>query len=246
MVDIEVAVTLWFMPRKEKSGGESLEGSGGFEGQHPEAMDEQDRVELEERQLGDLSTGSEADRKTQIGIRLDPEMTKMLSEIRNWFDVRDPEVEFLGEEARGKALCQSDTSVARFILEAGIKHLYGDLEIERIIDYVDREYTRCNGYAEGSHLHWELSEGIASGLSDGMISNLIHEGAKRALDRQRLNDTRVRTSLNAKRLEQRFREKFPDKSRWTETIKQLREVDDAMYPSCPDPDYEEPTPKFER
>lgn len=235
------------MPRKEQSGGESLEGGESPEVQPKEVMEEEQLVELEKRQLGDLSTGSEADRKTQIGVRLDPEMTKMLSEIRNWFDVRDPEVEFLGEEARGKALCQSDTSVARFILEAGIKHLYGDLEIERIIDYVDREYTRCNGYVDENHLHWELGEGIASGLSTVMINNLINEGAKRALDRQRLNDTRIRTSLNAKRLEQRFKEKYPDDSRWENTKKYLGEINEKMYPAEPDMGiFESRPPKYER
>lgn len=231
------------MPGKEQSGGESLEGGDKQEISSKAVMAGQ---ELVEHQLGDLTTGGEAERKTQIGIRLDPDMTKMLSEIRNWFDVRDPEVEFLGEEARGKALCQSDTSVARFILEAGIKHLYGDLEIERIIDYVDRQYTSQNGYVELNELHWELEQGIASGLSASMISNLVNEGAKRALDRQRLNDTRIRSSLNAKRLEQRFKDKYPDESRWENTKKQLSEIGDVMCPKPPDDFFSDPRPpKFE-
>ena len=87
-------------------------------------------------QMGDLTTGAEAERKTQVGIRLDPEMTRMLGEIRNWFEVRDPRIELLSEEAQGKGICSSDTSVARFILEAGIKHLYGELELERINRFV--------------------------------------------------------------------------------------------------------------
>ena len=74
-------------------------------------------------------------KKTQIGIRLDGPGSKMLTEIRNWC-ARQKSVEFLGEEGMGPSIASTDTTLARFILDAGVKALYSDVQNDELINEV--------------------------------------------------------------------------------------------------------------
>ena len=74
-------------------------------------------------------------KKTQIGIRLDGPGSNMLAVIRNWCS-KQKSVEFLGEEGMGPSIASTDTTLARFILDAGIKALYSDVQNDELIDEV--------------------------------------------------------------------------------------------------------------
>ena len=89
------------------------------------------KQENTENQVNETDSG----RKTQIGIRLDGPGSKMLADIRNWCS-RQKSVEFLGEEGMGPSIASTDTTLARFILDAGIKALYSDVQNDELIDEV--------------------------------------------------------------------------------------------------------------
>ena len=82
-------------------------------------------------------------KKTQIGIRLDSSGSKMLARIRNWCSNKKY-VEFLGEEGVGSAIASTDTTLARFILDAGIKALYSDVQNDELIDEVAAWFKEGN------------------------------------------------------------------------------------------------------
>ena len=81
----------------------------------------------------DPIAGTDSGKKLQIGIRLDADGSRMLASIKNWFS-RQKSVEFLGEEGTGPAIASTDTTLARFILDAGIKALYSDVQNDELID----------------------------------------------------------------------------------------------------------------
>ena len=87
----------------------------------------------------------DSSRKTQIGIRLDSSGSNMLARIRNWC-ANKKYVEFLGEEGVGSAIASTDTTLARFILDAGIKALYSDVQNDELIDEV------ADWFKSGSHI----------------------------------------------------------------------------------------------
>ena len=84
---------------------------------------------------------TDSGKKTQIGIRLDADGSRMLASIRNWFS-RQKSVEFLGEEGTGPAIATTDTTLARFILDAGIKALYSDVQNDELIDEVAKLFKK--------------------------------------------------------------------------------------------------------
>ena len=86
------------------------------------------KPENTENQLNETDSA----KKTQIGIRLDGPGSKMLADIRNWYS-KQKSVEFLGEEGMGPSIASSDTTLARFILDAGIKALYSDVQNDELI-----------------------------------------------------------------------------------------------------------------
>lgn len=92
-------------------------------------MDDQDQKKRKANEDYDSS------RKTQIGIRLDSSGSNMLARIRNWCSSKKY-IEFLGEEGVGSAIASTDTTLARFILDAGIKALYSDVQNDELIDEV--------------------------------------------------------------------------------------------------------------
>ena len=125
-------------------------------------MDDQDQKKKQGNEDYDSS------RKTQIGIRLDSSGSNMLARIRNWC-ANKKYVEFLGEDGAGSAIASTDTTLARFILDAGIKALYSDVQNDELIDEV------AGWFKSGSHIgivsaNLDSSYGLPYDLSQKIIA----------------------------------------------------------------------------
>ena len=83
----------------------------------------------------DVNEDYDSQKKIQIGIRLDSSGSNMLARIKNWC-LKKNLIEFLGEEGMGSAVASTDTTLARFILDAGIKALYSDVQNDELITEV--------------------------------------------------------------------------------------------------------------
>ena len=142
-------------------------------------------------------------KKTQIGIRLDGPGSKMLAEIRNWC-VKKKSIEFLGEEGMGVSIASTDTTLARFILDAGIKALYSDFQNDQLIQEVAIWFKENVGIGKVSM--W-LAEKY--GLPEELHKKILILGFKRSQEISRSEEfTNVKTQ--SQRLESKFKEQLKD------------------------------------
>ena len=146
---------------------------------------------------------TDSSKKTQIGIRLDGPGSKMLAEIRNWC-VKKKSIEFLGEEGMGVSIASTDTTLARFILDAGIKALYSDFQNDQLIQEVAIWFKENVGIGKVSM--W-LAEKY--GLPEELHKKILILGFKRSQEISRSEEfTNVKTQ--SQRLESKFKEQLKD------------------------------------
>ena len=157
------------------------------------------KPENTENQVNETDSG----KKTQIGIRLDGPGSKMLAEIRNWC-LKKKSIEFLGEEGMGVSIATTDTTLARFILDAGIKALYSDLQNDQLIEEVAIWFKENAGIGKVSF--W-LSDKY--GLPDELHKKILILGFKRSQEISRSEEfTNVKTQ--SQRLDSKFKDQLKD------------------------------------
>lgn len=157
------------------------------------------KPENTENQVNEIDSA----KKTQIGIRLDGPGSKMLAEIRNWC-VKKKSIEFLGEEGMGVSIASTDTTLARFILDAGIKALYSDFQNDQLIQEVAIWFKENVGIGKVSM--W-LAEKY--GLPEELHKKILILGFKRSQEISRSEEfTNVKTQ--SQRLESKFKEQLKD------------------------------------
>jgi len=127
-------------------------------------------------------------RSIQVGIRLDPRMTSMLSDVRDWL-AEKPLVEYDGASGSGAEVAKTDTSLAGFLLKAAIENLYADRLIDLLIDeaaaiwseeYMPSEFEIADPI-NSEYVRWQLKEKFpeANGISADVLSQLIEQGRLR-------------------------------------------------------------------
>ena len=141
-------------------------------------------------------------KKTQIGIRLDGPGSKMLAEIRNWYS-KQKSVEFLGEEGMGPSIASTDTTLARFILDAGIKALYSDLQNDELIDEAASLFKK---YSVGKVCKLLTDK---YGLPDDLERKILVLGHKRAQEISKSEEF-ANVKTQAQRLDSKYKEELAD------------------------------------
>ena len=142
-------------------------------------------------------------KKIQVGIRLEESTSKMLAEIREWISNK-PNVDFLGEEDKGSAVSASDTTLARFILESGIKALFSDMQNDQLIEEVAQMWKEINSAGK---IHYRLSEKY--GLPVELEKKLIVLGWKRSQEQAKAGQF-SNVKSQAKRLDLKYEEDLVD------------------------------------
>ena len=141
-------------------------------------------------------------KKTQIGIRLDGPGSNMLAEIRNWCS-KQKSVEFLGEEGMGPSIASTDTTLARFILDAGVKALYSDVQNDKLIDEAASLFKK---HSVG-RVCYLLSEKY--GLPHDLQKKILALGFKRSQEIAKSEEfSNVKTQ--AQRLDSKYKEQLDD------------------------------------
>ena len=156
------------------------------------------KPENAENQANETDSG----KKTQIGIRLDGPGSNMLAEIRSWCS-KQKSVEFLGEEGMGPSIASTDTTLARFILDAGIKALYSDVQNDALID-------------EAASLFKNHSAGRACyllqekyGLPNDLERKILALGLKRSQEIAKSEEF-ANVKTQAQRLDSKYKEQLAD------------------------------------
>tara|TARA_B100000579_G_C22521083_1_gene706218 strand:- start:3 stop:341 length:339 start_codon:yes stop_codon:yes gene_type:complete len=98
----------------------------------------------------------------------------MLAEIREWISNK-PNVDFLGEEDKGSAVSVSNTTLASFILELGMKAQFSDMQNDQLIEEVAQMWKEIKSAGK---IHYRHSEKY--GLPGELEKKLILLGGKRS------------------------------------------------------------------
>ena len=156
------------------------------------------KPENTENQLNETDSA----KKTQIGIRLDGPGSKMLADIRNWYS-KQKSVEFLGEEGMGPSIASSDTTLARFILDAGIKALYSDVQNDELIDETASLFKK---YSAG-----KVSKILSDkyGFPDDLESKILVLGYKKSQEIAKSEEF-ANVKTQAQRLDSKYKEQLAD------------------------------------
>ena len=150
--------------------------------------------------MEDPSGEIDSTKKTQIGIRLDPLGSNMLAKVRIWCS-KQKSVEFLGEEGMGPSIASTDTTLARFILDAGIKALYSDVQNDELIDEAASLFKK---HSVG-RVCYLLGEKY--GLPDDLEKKILALGFKRSQEIAKSEEfSNVKTQ--AQRLDSKYKEQL--------------------------------------
>lgn len=142
-------------------------------------------------------------KKIQVGIRLEESTSKMLAEIREWISTK-PNVDFLGEEDKGYAVSASDTTLARFILESGIKALFADMQNDQLIEEVAQMWKELRN-------PWTVQNKLEEkyGLPADLEKKLVVLGFKRSQELAKSEEF-MNVKSQAKRLDLKYEKDLVD------------------------------------
>lgn len=154
--------------------------------------------------------------KTQLGIRLNREASMTLALLQEWVRIQRL-VEFLGLKESGKAVGESPTSLARFILEAGMRVLYADMRTDL---WIKKAADLFANETLGTIRHQLTAEGVPPSVLDQILAL--------AWKRHQQGLTKDSEELDGEIIGSRLQENYSDELLDYESVRMALEEKDRM------------------